>query len=600
MKLYFDYKKYKAYYTADFETSTAKWNVKKARVWLWDICTQSYIHYNGNSLQSFIEFISRFDKCVFAFHNLSYDGSYLLSYLIENGYQFVNETNLRPMEFTTIITPQNQHYVYQIRFRNGNTVTISDSLKHNSQSVDILAKTYNLPINKLSIDYDEVREEGHEPTELELAYIHHDTEIVMRVLNEDFKHKFTKFTESGNSRMFFKKTHFENYDELFPQLSDFEDNFVRRSYRGGFCWLNPLHFNEELGGMISIDINSMYPAQMLHELLPYGQGQYLVGNLSENPLYNPINTVFIQHLKCEFKLKPNHPPIIPKKSVGKFAITDLYLSSSDNTLCDLYLTSVDLELFFECYYVWNITYIDGMLYKAIKGYEVSEEEAKKLPLDEIIKLDGKGSLYYDYLYDWRMQKEHETGGKRDRAKKMQNIAYGSQASSKKGDLVYPYLNEKNLLRYKRYGGTPRKGGYIPVSTFITAWSRKCIVTSIINNFDRFVYCDTDSCYLIGHDLPNVKIHDSLYGYFKVEHKISKAKYLGPKRYCYYTTDDSPKDPEEFIVVCCGAPKSVVKQMTFENFVPYDGKQGIFKGKIKANIVEGGKHLEETTYKLIIR
>lgn len=597
MKLYFDYCKYRNYYTADFETSTAQWGVNKARVWLWDICTKNYQHYNGNSLDSFMEFISRFDKCVFAFHNLSYDGSYILNYLLENDYLFVQDNNLRPLEFTTIITPQNVHYIYQIRFANGNTITISDSFKHNSQSIDTLAKTYNLEINKLKIDYNEVREIGHEPTEHELQYIHHDTEIAMRVLNEDFKHKFTKFTESGNSRMFFKKTHKENYEELFPELSDFEDNFVRRAYRGGFCWLNPKHFNTELHDMISIDINSMYPAQMLHELLPYGQGEYYVGNLGENPKYNATNKVYIQHLKCEFKIKENKPPVIPKKSVGRFSINELYLYSSENRLCDLYLTNVDLQLFFECYYVWNITYIDGIMYNAVKGYEVTEEEAKQLPLDEVIRLDGKGSLYYDYLQDWRMQKEHETGGKRDRAKKMQNIAYGSMATSKQGDLVYPYINEHNLVRYKRYNGTPRKGGYIPVSTFITAWSRKCLIDTIIKNFDRFVYCDTDSCYLIGHELPDTKIHDSLYGYFKVEHKISKAKYLGSKRYCYYTTSDSPKDPNEFIVVCCGAPKSIVDQMTFENFVPYDGEHGIFYGKIKANIVEGGKHLEETTYKL---
>lgn len=600
MKIYFDYSKYKNFYTADFETSTALWNVQVARVWLWDICDKNLIHYNGNSLESFMKFISNYNNCVFAFHNLSYDGTYILYWLLNNGYTFVNEHNLRRGEFTTIITPQNLHYVYAIKFYKGTEVVISDSLKHNSQSVKSLTKAYNLPISKLKIDYNEVREEGHEPTKLELDYIHNDTEIVMRVLLDDFSHKFTKFTESGNSRKFFKQTHIENYDELFPELSDYEDNFVRKSYRGGFCWLNPKYKNVELGKMISIDINSMYPAQMLHKPLPYGFGIPVKGNVKDTEYYN-TNCLYIQHLTCEFKVKPNRPPIIPKKSIGRFSINELYLTSSENMLVDLYLTNVDLELFFECYQVWNITYIDGLIYKSKSGYEVTEKEAKELPLDEVIKRDGVGSFYYDYLFQWRMQKEHEQGAKRDRAKKMQNIVYGSQAQSKKGDLVYPYIKPNGLLGYKRYHSAIRKGGYIPLSTFITAWSRYDLIHSIINNFDRFVYCDTDSCYLLGHELPDVKIHESLYGYFKVEHIISKAKYLGSKRYCYYTTENSPKDPNEFKVVCCGAPPSIIEQMTFENFVPYNETtgEGEFQGKIKATVVEGGKHLEETTYRLII-
>lgn len=600
--MYFDYKKYKRVYTADFETSTDKWNVSRARVWLWDICDiLTYKHYNGIDLQSFIDFISYYNKTVFAFHNLSYDGTYLLQWLLENGYSFVNSDKLFPYEFTTIITPQNVHYAYKIKFPNRNEVVISDSFKHNSQSVDTVSKTYNLPINKLKIDYDEVREIGHKPTQLELDYIHHDTEIMARVLNEDFEHGFTKFTESGNSRKFFKITHQEEYDELFPELTVEEDKFVRKAYRGGYCWLNPKYKNKILGKMISIDINSMYPAQMLHRLLPCGYGKYVAGNVLKSPEYNPDNTVYVQHIQTEFIVKPNRPPIIPTKNCGRFNFRELYAISSQGKIIDLYLTNVDLQLFLECYNVYFIEYIDGLLYKAKKGYEVTEEEAKTMQLDDIIKLDGKGSFYYDYLYNWRMQKEHEKGGKRDRAKKMQNIAYGAQATSKSGDLAYPYLNEHNLVRYKRYEGEPRKGGYIPVAAFITAWSRELLISTIIKNFDRFVYCDTDSCYLIGQHLPDTKIHGSLYGYFKVEHIISKAKFLGSKRYCYYTQDNSPKDPNDFIIVCCGAPPSVTKQMTFDNFVPYNPEtgDGEFTGKLKANIVEGGKHIVETTYRLII-
>ena len=223
----FDYTAYKSFFTTDFETSTTKWNVDRARVWLWDICDKQLRHYNGTTIETFFEYIARFDKCLFSFHNLAYDGIYILSHLLENGYTFTAEKHLRQGEFTTIISPLGIHYCYQIRFTNGNTVTINDSLKHNSMSVRELAKIYKLPIQKGEIDYDTVRDINHKPTEEELTYIHYDTEIVMRVLLQDLEHGFKMFTESGNSRLFFKPTigrTQEEYKEVFPDLTDEEDS----------------------------------------------------------------------------------------------------------------------------------------------------------------------------------------------------------------------------------------------------------------------------------------------------------------------------------------------------------------------------------------
>ena len=90
----FDYRKYRNFYTADFETSTSAWKVEKARVWLWDICDKGLKHYNGTTLEDFMEYVSRFDKCLFSFHNLAYDGIYILYYLLENGYIFTTEKSM--------------------------------------------------------------------------------------------------------------------------------------------------------------------------------------------------------------------------------------------------------------------------------------------------------------------------------------------------------------------------------------------------------------------------------------------------------------------------------------------------------------------------
>lgn len=593
----FDYRKYKQFYTADFETSTSQWGVDKARVWLWDICDKQLKHYNGTTIDSFFEFISRFNDCLFSFHNLSYDGSYILSYLLENGYTFVNEKNLRRGEFTTIITPLGVHYCYQICFPNGNVITINDSLKHNSSSVADLARIYKLPIQKGHIDYDLVRNIDHTPTEEEITYIHYDTEIVMRVLLQDIENGFTAFTESGNSKLFFKRTigkNKEDYAKVFPDLTDEQDAFCRRAYRGGYCYLRPDCFNKELYKLISVDINSMYPAQMLHKPLPYGQPMIGKGYAEDSELYKQDKTrVYIQHFKACFKLKDKHVPTVARKNFRVFNTKDLYLTDSDNNVCELYMCSPDLRMFFENYIVWELEYIDFYMFNTKCGIEVNHEMAKTMELDDIIKLDGKGSLYYEYLYPWRLQKEHSTGGERARAKKQQNIAYGWQATAKTGDLSFPFMTEKGTVTYRRYQGEKRKGGYIPIAAFITAYSREYLITNIIKNYDRFVYCDTDSMYMLGQDKPNIPIHKSLYGYFKIEHYIKKAKYLGCKRYIYETESYS-YDPDQLIVKCCGASPEIMKQINFETFQP----NAEFNGKIQAHIVVGGKHLQVTTYKLI--
>lgn len=593
----FDYTAYKSFFTADFETSTFQWNVDKARVWLWDICDRQLKHYNGTTLESFIDFISRFNKCLFSFHNLSYDGIYILSYLLEKGYTFTAEKNLRRGEFTTVITPLGAHYCYQICFENGNTVTINDSLKHNSSSVKELAKIYKLPIQKGEIDYDIIREADHKPTEEELTYIHYDTEIVMRVLLQDLEHGFKAFTESGNSRLFFKPTIArtkEEYLEVFPNLTDEEDDYVRRAYRGGYCYLRPDRFNKMYEKLISVDINSMYPAQMLHKPLPYGKPMKVKGFAEDSEYFKQdITRVYVQHFEASFSLKENRVPTIARKNFKGFYIKDLYLTDSGDKVCEMWLCSPDLRLFFENYNVWNLEYIDCYIFDTKCGKEVNHEQAKNMKLDEIIKEDGKGSLYYEYLYPWRLQKEHTQGGERARAKKQQNIAYGWQATSKEGTLSFPYLNEKGIVSFKRYEGEKRQGGYIPIAAFITAYSREYLITNILKNWDRFVYCDTDSMYLLGQEEPDIPIHNSLYGYFKIEHYIKRAKYLGCKRYMYETEEYS-NDPNQIIVKCCGAPEEVTKQMTFDNFVP----NAEFNGKIQAHTVKGGKHLENTTYRLV--
>ena len=121
-------------FTADFETNV---DVEDCRVWAWAICEignpSNFIY--GNDITTFIEWCSnKRANYVLYFHNLKFDASYILSYLLNNGYEFIeNKKDKRDKTFTTLISDMGQFYSLEIYFEvNGkrtNKVTIYDSFK---------------------------------------------------------------------------------------------------------------------------------------------------------------------------------------------------------------------------------------------------------------------------------------------------------------------------------------------------------------------------------------------------------------------------------------------------------------------------------------
>lgn len=616
----FDFRKYEAIYTADFETSTPKWfdakyqkdnyNIKhsepeRARIWAWDICydntpmyskTKLYGHLTGTNMETFIATLKRFkDKSLIAFHNLAFDGTYILSWLLANGYSFnADAEKLHDMQFNTCISDMGQHYAYDICF-NGKHITIMDSYKYIMASVKAIAKMYNLPIQKGECDYNRYRFPDEPISNDDLKYIHNDTEIMLRAIHLNLDGGQIKFTQAGNAKYEFRKTFKQDdYEYYFPEITSDEDDFIRRSYVGGFTYVNPLYQGKDLGEMISMDYNSMYPSQMLFKPMPYGEPEYCIGKFEIGKTFPKCYDVCIQHFACRFYLKDKHIPMIATKRLF-LRQPDAYMYSSDGKQVELYLSSPDIELFFMNYDAYDIEWIDFMAFRSKCGVFTDEKAAKGMSVDDIIRESGKGSLYHDYFLKWRTIKEHAPIGSVERAiaKRMQNALYGAEASNPRRRQDIPYLNEDGVLSYKTDKANDGKPMYLPAAVFTTAWSRYEIITAILNNIDRFVYCDTDSLYLLGHDIPdNIKIHDSLYGFFKVEHIIERARFLGAKRYIYYAR--TPKSSDyKWEVACCGASEEVKNKMCWDNFKP----NTVFEGKLTMKTIQGGKHLVETTYKL---
>lgn len=90
-------------YAADFETTT---NPDDCRVWAWCICDiyniDETIEY-GETIYSFIEYISNLHGKIY-FHNLKFDGTFIVDYLLKHNFEHSQERKIYHNEFSTLIS----------------------------------------------------------------------------------------------------------------------------------------------------------------------------------------------------------------------------------------------------------------------------------------------------------------------------------------------------------------------------------------------------------------------------------------------------------------------------------------------------------------
>ena len=576
-------------YSSDFETVNDK---NDCRVWASaSLSLDLKTYFTGNSIDDFMTQLkvnSNYSNDVHWFHNLAFDGTFIMYWLFQNGYKHVTpkpkdskepdtaENTIASKTFTTLISDMGQFYSIEVYFykkgKKVKKVTFYDSLKVFGMSVDEVAKAFGLPIRKLSIDYNSVRPVGHILTQEEKDYIRNDVEIIARALTIMFDQGLNKMT-IGSSDLNWYKQHIgkETFEINFPKLSEFEDKFVRLSYRGGFCWVNPNYKNVEgIGKGIVLDVNSLYPSRMYYEELPIGEGVYFDGEYQQDDMY----PLYVIQFKCDFHLKPNHIPTVQLKKHSRFAFNE-YIEDSKGEYPTMTMTCVDLKLFLEHYEVEDLVYIGGYKYMSSKN------------------------MFKSYIEHWMRVKEkaveEKNSAMKSIAKKMLNTLYGKFATTLECRSKIPMYDEKeNKIKY-RYGEYEHRDGvYLPVGTFITSYGRNYTIRNAQKVYDRFMYADTDSMHLLGESIPeNLKVHDSKLGYWALEFEFIRARYLRQKTYI-----EEGKEPDEdcepyLNITCSGMPSRCYENVTFDNF-----KFGeIFTGKLAKKSVCNGIILQESTFKL---
>ena len=580
-------------FTADFETTT---NPEDCRVWAFALCeigdTDNFIY--GNSIDEFMEWCA-YSKRNYRlyFHNLKFDGEFILWWLLDNGFEWIEDKKYRrDKTFTTLITDMGAWYSIEIYFKIGkngtaNKVTIYDSLKILNFSVEQIAKDFDLPIRKLELDYKTDRPKGHELTPHEVDYIRNDVEIMARALDYMFNTAGLKKMTIASDALSDFKSRCKNFKHYFPELDMETDADIRLSYKGGFTYLTDNYIEKETEGGVVFDVNSMYPAKMVNEYLPFGFPEVFEGKYEKDNLYN----LYVQQLTCSFDIKPNMLPTIQLKRNMSF-MPNQYIKTTNGELVTLTLASPDLELFFKHYNVENITWHGGYKFKSCKG------------------------LFDSYINYWTEQKisakKEGNGAKTRTAKLMLNSLYGRFGLNPRGAKKCPVMLEDGSIHQIMLDTEERKPIYIPVASFITAYARKYIIESgqkmrewTLKNkgFDGMVYFDTDSMHIIGIDENDVKelskeleIDDYKLGAWKLESKFVKGKYLRQKCYIEQGEDGIIN------VTVAGLPKKLSHLVTFDNFnIGFstanftDEEVGELGRKLTYKHVKGGVILADTDF-----
>lgn len=541
-------------YTADFETTT---DPNDCRVWAWaisEIGDPDHFEY-GNSIDTFMDFCENSKNSKFWFHNLKFDGCYIISWLLNNGFEYVEDKKDRDAgTFTTLITDMGQYYTIDVWWRvSGHKVkkvTFYDSLKILNLSVEQIAKDFDLPIKKLSIDYDEYRSVGHQLTPDEVDYIRNDVEIMSRALDIMFNADLTKMTIGSDALSYYKSIN-PYFHRYFPELNPEIDKEVRESYKGGFTYVNPIYRDKQVNSGVVFDVNSLYPYVLDSKELPYGLPEPFYGEYK----YDSTFPLYVINFSCIFELKEGKIPSLQIKNSPSF-IPNQYLETSNNEIVNLTLTSPDFELFKEQYNISDLTIHGGWKFKSLEG------------------------LFSQYVEHWTEQKikakKENNSSMYKISKLLLNSLYGKFGTGIYGAKKHPYLDEKGIVRFKMGQTEEKKGVYIPVATFTTAYARchtirtsQAIRDWSIKKYGEDLYCysDTDSIHMrvINEDedvedlKKIIKIDDYELGAWKLESRFKKGAFIRQK--CYIE-----QDYEGAIhTTIAGFPKQLQPIITFDNF-----------------------------------
>lgn len=599
------------YYVCDFETTVYK-GQQYTEVWaaaVVELNTEdvTILH----SIQDFLGYIFSLNvNIVGYFHNLKFDGNFIIDWLLRNDYKWnrVAEGKMKTNEFKCAISDRGAWYT--ITIKKGQTVIeFRDSLKLLPFSVKRIGKSFKTAHKKLDMEYEGFRYAGCEITEKEKEYIANDVLVVKEALEIMFERGHQKLTIGSCCLEEFKSTYDKtDFKNFFPNLTEIEidpdlygesnaDAYIRHSYRGGYCYLVKGKENKIYDNGWTADINSSYSSNMSSEsgnYYPVGKPMFWKGDIPKEA----DNKYYFVRIRCRFNIKEGMLPTVQIKGTLLYNGTD-YLTTSDyydyqsgtykryymkqgvkhDSYVTMTMTCVDYELFLKHYNPIDLEVLDGCYFMKVIG------------------------LFDEYMYKYKEIKENSVGAERELAKLYLNNLYGKFAANDSSSYKVPYINSKNVLGFEIVEEHEKKPGFIAVGSAITSYARRFVINAAQANFhgvdkDGFIYCDTDSIHCSGkpEEVKGIRIHPTSFCAWKLESYWDKAVFVRQKTYMEHVTHVNGEEVEPFYNIRCAGMSEDAKQEFLDKYDITDFKEGLKLNEgLKPVRMPGGIVLEKKGY-----
>lgn len=641
-------------FVADFETTVYEGQTD-TEVWasaLADMSDPSDFVFVFHSIDETFEYLDTLEEdCVIYYHNLKFDGNFWLWYLI-NTLKFkqgveVLDANTKRMkkarelnnnELIYSISDMGQWYTIEWKYH-GRKVTLKDSLKLLPFPLRKIGKDFHTKHQKLDMEYTGYRFAGCEITPEEREYIKNDVLVLKEALHIMFSEGHNKLTIGSCCLAEYKKIVGKyDFEHDFPKLEHIEldpsydapnaDAYIRKSYKGGWCYLVEGAEDTIYTDGTTADVNSLYPSMMHSEsgnIYPHGKPYFFKGEPPKQALM--AGRYYFIRIRTRFYLKAGKLPFIQIKGNPRYRATEM-LSTSDfkdrktgeyymtykdkngeihDSIVELTLTCTDWQLMQEHYHLVDLEILDGCWFFARAG------------------------MFDEYIDKYKEIKVTSKGAQRQIAKLFLNNLYGKLATSPISSFKVAYVKEDESLGYEIVNEENKDPVYIGAGSAITSYSRNFTIRAAQANYHGaknrgFKYADTDSihCDLAPEEIKGIKVDDNAFCCWKLESQWDKAIFVRQKTYIEHITHEDRKliEKQYYNIKSAGMPQSCKDQLdislrgaTEEDIKKYkddeeklkfittkrtlhDFKVGLtISGKLVPRCIKGGVVLEETDFTL---
>lgn len=580
------------YFCCDFETTVYE-NQDFTEVWasaIVELYTEDVKIFHSLR-ETFDYLISLKSNLILYYHNLKFDGSFWLAFLLqylkykqaywslsekEYDIEWRDEKDMENNSFKYSISDRGQWYSIIIK-THGIFIEIRDSLKLLPFSVETIGKSFGTKHQKLDMNYKGFRYAGCEITEKEKEYIANDVLVPKEALEIMFSEGHDKLTIGScclsEYKSICKKSLnpiMREYDELFPNVADITltstpfkesnvDEWIRKSYRGGWCYVVKGKEGKIYTNGITADVNSLYPSVM-HSVsgnrYPVGYPTFWSGDYIPEEATKE-NRYFFVRIKTRFYIKKDKLPFIQIKSSFLYKGTECLETS------DVYDSKTGN-------YLTHWTDFDGMLHDTRVEMTLTMTDYKLLKDHyNLVDFEVLGGCWFysqigifdEYIDKYRKIKQESKGAKRTLAKLFLNNLYGKMASNTDSSFKVAFEKEDGSLGFMPVTEKDKKPGYIPVGSAITSYARDFTIRTAQANYHGvdnpgFIYADTDSihCDLSADELVDVPVSETEFCKWKLEASWDLAIFTRQKTYIEHVVGENLEPIEPWYnIKCAGMP-----------------------------------------------